>query len=234
VAILACPGIVNGIIADPGAPAFRQSSGVIAKVIDGALSIIGTDQDDLLNVYQINSQSFLVEGIGGTTINGSTESIVFQSAQVLSVDLGRGNDTITFEGYFGKRRLGVALILNTGIGDDTITFTNFIGTELFAVSTGDGRDQVNIFGSSFYDTTMFDLGRGEDTLVLRSSGFHGDATITGGLDIDILDALMLTEFGIQDLLVEDFEIGDINLQPLMFQRKPVDVRWHRNHHAFVV
>ena len=226
-------GVANGFITDPGAPAYRQPSSVIVEVVDGALSITGTDQDDLLHVYQINSQTFIVEGIGGTTINGSNDRAIFRFAQALSVDLGLGNDNITFEGYFGKRRLGASLLLNTGEGDDEVTFDSFIGTDQVLVATEGGQDRLNILSSSFYGSSVFDLGDDDDELFLHRSGFHGNATINGGLDTDTLDALMLTESGIQDLLVEGFETGNINPQPLMLRRKPANVHWHKKHHAFV-
>jgi len=149
------------------------------------IQINGNSSDNNFAIGQSGSTLIISEGTGSLSISGDALGFAAGS-EVIEVNGGRGNDTITINsinnvGFFVLRVNGdagtdtisgagalvgnVPVIIDGGLGDDTLTGTT-------------GAD--SIFGSEGIDT--IDAQGGEDTV----SGGDGDDIIGGGDGNDVL------------------------------------------------
>ena len=165
----------------------------------------GDDEANQLEIIQTPDGRTIAVGSDGTTINGSTDTLVIaESGDViddLRIRLGDGDDVILIDGVTVADDLSIAAgrgddavgLLRTTVGDD-LTVRGYRGELQFSLDlseVGDdlrvsgGRDDalIVIDGSTVGDDTFLRTGRGDDTIVVRGSTHADDVYVfTGGGD----------------------------------------------------
>jgi Ca2+-binding RTX toxin-like protein len=168
------------------------------------IQINGDASDNNFAIGQSGSTLVISEGTGSLSISG--DALGFASgSEVVEVNGGRGNDTITINdinnvGFFVLRVNGdagtdtitgagalignVPVIIDGGLGDDTLTGTtgrdSILGSE--GVDTIDAREGADTVSGGDGDDIIAG-GDGNDTL----RGDAGNDSVVGGLGDDLLD-----------------------------------------------
>ena len=168
------------------------------------IQINGDSSDNNFAIGQSGSTLIISEGTGSLSISG--DALGFASgSEVVEVNGGRGNDTITINdinnvGFFVLRVNGdagtdtitgagalignVPVIIDGGLGDDTLTGTtgrdSILGSE--GVDTIDAREGADTVSGGDGDDIIAG-GDGNDTL----RGDAGNDSVVGGLGNDLLE-----------------------------------------------
>lgn len=88
------------------------------QLMGDTLNITGDDVSNTVVVRQLDADSFSIEGLNGTTINGNS-SIKLDGINNIDVDLGQGNDQLLIEGINDyQQRMEGDLNIDMGIGKD--------------------------------------------------------------------------------------------------------------------
>ena len=115
------------------------------------------DGNDTLNIKDttINSIRFIKTGGGDDTVHvtNSTISNIDDIDGLTGVNLGEGNNTITFD---GNSKL-INTNLGAGAGDDTISMTNGTKVTNSKILMGDGENTLNITRDSTEDNSDINL-----------------------------------------------------------------------------
>ena len=152
---------------------------VTAQFADHVLTITGDQGDNKIALYSDESETLWLEGLKGTTINGSTERFSFvPGIYIFGIDIqmSEGDNAVDVRphaGWIGD------LWISTGTGDDKVTV---IGGDLSVfVKTDGGKDKILIEDVVTYKVRV-DAGDGRDKVVLRNtdtadSGFYVGTTV---------------------------------------------------------
>jgi hypothetical protein len=101
------------------------------------------------------------------------------------VTTGRDADAVTLT----NASVGRGLRIDTGAARDSVVLQFSVvddGAETL-VQTGDGEDDVLLFGMEFEDDVVVDTGDDDDDLVVEDTDLHEDFRFDGGADFDELD-----------------------------------------------
>jgi hypothetical protein len=154
---------------------------VTAVVEDGDLRITGDAEDNLIDVTVVNGD-IVVQGVDGTTINGSSDPFVaFAGTTTIAGDfrarLRGGDDTLrllgpltisgrtSVEDHRGATRLGIT----------DVTFERDI-----RVTTGRAADEVSIAGSTFGRDLKINADGGDNLVSIFESTVEDRTSISAG------------------------------------------------------
>lgn len=172
--------------------------------IEGSVAVTNGDGFDS---FDVGGTTFAVTGAGNVTIangiGGGTTTIAAGAGSIggkLTVTATDGADVVELT----RLTMTGATAINTGNGNDTIDVDNSTFNGLFGVVTGAGADRVLIEDGSVNDgvSTVYNaavnvnVGGGDDQVLIGVIGdandfgdFNAGVTLTGGLDLDIVQAL---------------------------------------------
>lgn len=155
---------------------------VAAVVEDGDLTLTGDREDNLVDVMVVNGD-IVVQGVDGTTINGSSDPFVaFAGTTTIAGEfearLRGGDDTLRLFGpltvtgttsvrdHRGTTRLGVTEVtferdvrVSTGRDADQLSFAGSTFEGDLKVKAGSGDNLVSIYESTVDDRTSISAGR---------------------------------------------------------------------------
>lgn len=152
--------------------------------IDGNLTLTGDGANNGIAVFT-DTRGVVVQPIGGTTLNGSTDAIViaggiaFLAGDLLIPSLGEGDDFLCIEDL---RIIGETDITSTP-GDDIVVINNVDFDLLVDIDVGMGNDTIDLSGTTADIAIRVSLGDGDDVFV----GSEGQDIVSGGAGIDIID-----------------------------------------------
>ncbi len=155
-------------------------AGNVAAVVDGGdLTLTGDEADNSVKVTVVDGD-IVVQGIDGTTINGSSDPFVaFAGTTTIGGDfessLGRGADTLRLTGPLtvtGRTRVtDTSGATQVGITDATIDGAVHI-------RTGQADDNVSITGSTFGSTLTIIAGGGQNLVSVFDTTVAGNVSVT--------------------------------------------------------
>lgn len=168
--------------------------------VDGGIAadtiVVSQSGDDVLVTLNSVNSLFPLSQVDNVIINGrdSNDTVTYTLDKPVTIDGGRGDDTITSRGILG----GAPMNVNGSSGDDTITVEDagevFIrgwagndtitanSTGITDIQGGVGNDTLTADGASHIDV---DGGDGDDTITANNVG---SAIIYGGADNDTIVA----------------------------------------------
>lgn len=167
-------------------PRHALAGNVFASVTDGNLLLGGDDADNLVEIRVVDG-AVVVNGLDGTTVNGSTSFRVATGNTLngkVSAFFYRGNDRLVL-------RSGVTVAdsveFHGGLGNDELGL-EAVTVRGSVVANGDaGGDTVAMNGTTIRGTFRFIGGSGNDTLSLRSATINGSVAMAGGNGDDLAD-----------------------------------------------
>lgn len=191
-------------------------SNVSVSLRNGDLRITGDDNDNEVKVTQ-NTNAIVVEGLSGTTINGSNlliiatsevpddvrvsfaaggENMLILNQMIVGDDVnikgGREADTI----YFGRGTVADDINIRTGNGPDNIYVTAMDVEDLLSINTGSGRDKIVVGGTAAAAGALkVNAGQGSDEIFLTKLNVQGDTNLIAGAGND-------------DVFSSSFQTGD--------------------------
>jgi hypothetical protein len=163
--------LANGVIVDPGGPAFIPPPNPGVKVVDRVLQIVGTARADVVGVARLFGQLLIT----ATFLPGGLRVLPASGIDRVEVRLREGNDLLIVAG-----NVGVPAILDGGEGDDLI----YGGGGAAILLGGGGTDRLT--GGSGRNVIIG--GTGRDQL---SGGAASDLLIAGTTSYDANDAALL-------------------------------------------
>jgi len=164
----------------------RLLSGNVTVTADADLNaqLIGDKRNNAIVITLDSSGGYLVSGVNGTTVNGVPAVVInTPSAMNFNIDLGSGNDQISFDGVTSGAFATQALTIATGKGNDIVTLSGTTHAGAINLSTGDGNDAVVLSGIHGTGDLSMLTGKGNDTVSIAStSQIDGNATLDAGKD----------------------------------------------------
>jgi hypothetical protein len=161
-------------------------SGNVTVTADANLNaqIVGDKGNNQIVITLNSGGGYLITGLKGTKVNGSPAvSINTQSAMNITVNLGAGNDRITFDGSAasGGAFATQALSVDTGKGNDIVTVSGTTHFGSVALSTGDGNDSVVLDSIHVTNDLSILTGKGNDAVAIATATqVDGNASIDAG------------------------------------------------------
>jgi hypothetical protein len=117
-----------------------------------------------------------VRGRNGTTVNGLT-AVLFEAPRRIDVDLGEGNDVISFGAIRNRRRVRVDL----GPGDDRCEFFACVLKGRTKIIGGPGDDELFAGSSTQFGRSLrVSMDDGADTVHLEDSAIQGRSRVFTG------------------------------------------------------
>jgi Ca2+-binding RTX toxin-like protein len=207
-----------------------------AGTVTSIETVLGTQLNDVIvanaggdNLHGNGGDDTLEGGFGEDNIFGDAgnDTIIVRAGEFLdNVDGGTGTDTYDVSALSALDYSGATidfasgLITTTFAADGSVTIT---GIEIYR--DGEGGNTIldlffdlTIFAGGGNDTVIenslggndrFDLGSGNDVLVINNTGIGGGDVFDGGNDIDRIDYSAIT-FAAGDLVVIDLSVGRIS------------------------
>ena len=179
----------HGLLSDPD----RVPGNVRVRVWGRDLRIDGDKHANAIRVYAAPNGDVLVEGLGGTTVNGQTAAFVAFAGvggvvpDDVRINLGRGDDFVCLA------NLSIAddLDIDTGRGIDVVSLAGVAVGDDLKIDTGKGGDFVDLTGVTIGDDALFFSGSGDDALVLHATQFGDDLSLwtDGGDDSILMDGV---------------------------------------------
>ena len=149
-------------------PKILLAGNVEVERTGAGLKVTGDVQSNAIEIRQVNAETVVVHGIGGTTINGSALSPLFA--------LGKGNVKLNF----------------AQDGNDTVYFIS-AGPDLELSKVqgrfGAGNDEVYFINANTAKQVGLKLGAGENVVDSRTSSLRGRVTVQAGQDNDVVSLL---------------------------------------------
>jgi hypothetical protein len=165
----------------------------------GRLSLTGDDTSSAIAIRssELASDHYVIEGLDGALINGST-SRLFGGVTRIEVDLGGGDDALllTARAENGPVLDPVfpALSVQDAAGDDLVVFDHVSMVGKVGVELGTGADTIAVFVSTLAAAVRFSTGDGSDaTFVGLSSWVRAklQANLGSGDDVAVVDNTLL-------------------------------------------
>ncbi len=141
-------------------------------------SIVGDNKSNAIEITLDSGGGYRITGVDGTKVNGvPVVAIRTQSAMKFAIDMGNGNDRVSFNGTFATQLLSIS----TGNGNDIVSLSGTTHFGDIAIQTGNGKDSVSFGSIHGAGALSVDTGTGNDSIsVTAPSQVDGTATITGG------------------------------------------------------
>jgi hypothetical protein len=154
---------------------------VTAVVDDGDLTLTGDADDNLVDVMVVNGD-IVVQGVDGTTINGSSDPFVaFAGTTTIAGDfkarLGSGDDTLRL---FGPLTVAGTTHVRDHRGATRLGITEATFEGDVRVSTGRDADELSIAGSTFAGDLKIKSGSGDNLVSIYESTVDGRTSISAG------------------------------------------------------
>lgn len=185
---------------------------VSVDVVGGDLRITGDAQGNEIAVRASSESpdSFVVEGLNGTRINGQAGSEFFDGViDDVRINMRNGDNLVLLTtrqvDAGGTANFGISDVtvrtgngsdlvvvvgndfqvnddfrLNTGAGDDAVFFEDGHVTDQLRINTGSGSDWLEFNRATVEGRTMVNSGSGEDTLSLTNTEFGERAVFNMG------------------------------------------------------
>lgn len=137
-------------------PRLLMSGNVTVEVKDGWLNILGDRSANQITIDQTDlpsGQFRISAGDADTTINGSSQSQVFEGVRDVRVDLGEGDDKLSLTGL-------------SSIGHARIDM-------------GNGADDLKLSNSAIDGGFWLQLGEGNDSFLAKETTFRGSVRVWG-------------------------------------------------------
>ena len=157
------------------------------RLLAGNVTVVGSDEftatltgDKKSNAIEVRldgSDGYLIRGLKNTRINGKSELVLRSPTAVfMNVNLGKGNDAVTFIGAFNTQSVKI----ETGDGNDRVRTTAVSHFGDLSVSTGKGDDDVALSDVHVTGNLAIDLGRDKDQVAFSAVQVDGNAAVRGG------------------------------------------------------
>jgi hypothetical protein len=156
------------------------SGNVTASLAAGNLAIIGDAGNNLIAVTQYAFGDLLIQGLGGTTVNGQPV-LYFRGANLAQATFAMqgGADQMQIQNL----RLAGSLNIDLGDGNDTAWLTNISAGASFTVLGGAGDDSV--FANYVTAASLgLDGGIGANSLSLGQVNVVGNLNVVSGTGTD--------------------------------------------------
>jgi hypothetical protein len=165
----------------------RSMLSVTAFLSGTKLEIIGTPANESVQAYQ-SGVKWIVQGIAGTKVNGSTAAQKFSGVTDMVAALGAGNDYLqVFNGTLSGQL--TVVYEPTDTGTKTTILTNL---KLGSVQVANFTDGSNIIAATGIRTSAggadFDTGNGNDAISLANLNLVGNLQVTAGNGINVIVA----------------------------------------------
>jgi hypothetical protein len=182
-------------------PPIQGAGNIAASVKKGKLQIAGDAQGNAFRIMQIDDDSYRIEGIDQTTINGQAFVVLDLVTKGWTIDLGQGADTLFLGAVNSPINVRGKLVIDTGqnsSASDSIHLTRvavqgkttietnsqplaakivdavFQGN--FNLETGVAADdEVTFDGTWFRQRVQINLAEGNDLLTMRNTRCDSDA-----------------------------------------------------------
>jgi hypothetical protein len=154
---------------------------VTAVVEDGDLRITGDAEDNLVDVMVVNGD-IVVQGVDGTTVNGSSDPFVaFAGTTTIAGDLEArlrgGDDTLRL---FGPLTVAGRTSVRDHRGVTRLGITDVTFARDVRVTTGRGADEVSIAGSTFARDLRINADGGDNLVSIFESTVEDRTSISAG------------------------------------------------------
>ncbi len=154
-------------------------SGNVTVTTDADLNarIVGDNKSNAIEITLDSGGGYRITGVDGTKVNGvAVVAIRTQSAMKFAIDMGNGNDRVSFNGTFATQLLSIS----TGNGNDIVSLSGTTHFGDIAIQTGNGKDSVSLGSIHGTGALSVDTGTGNDSITVAApSHVDGDARITG-------------------------------------------------------
>ena len=173
-------------------PRVLLSGNVIATVAHGAVSIVGDDAANVVEVTVLDNGMVQVAGLDGTLVNGlGSPAYVTGNSGNIRIDLKGGDNDVTVTGGVPDALISGNLFIKTSSGEDYVGVAGLTVLGKVTIFTGRGCDTVCLgsivrgSGDQYPtgDDTLFEgavkvkTGAGDDTVAL---GAHRSSPSPGG------------------------------------------------------
>lgn len=156
-------------------------AGNVAASAGEVLELRGDDTANQVRITQDASDSILIEGLNGTTINGQS-SVRFDGSDLEKVDikLFGGSDSLTVHNL----RSSVDQNIEMDRGNDTVVLNGVIAGANLSVKTDDGFDRVFATGVRTGGDFFLETGQGRSLVAISGTEVGKTLTVIGGDSID--------------------------------------------------
>jgi hypothetical protein len=182
-------------------PPVAGAGNVTASVKNGSLKITGNAQGNAFQITQVDGDSYRIEGIDRTTINGRAFVVMDRVTKDWTIDLGRGADTMFLGAANSPVNVRGKLVIeagdssasdliqltrvtvqgNTTIETDSQRLTAKIVDAVFQgdfnLKTSAADDEVAVEGTQFRKKVKINLDGGSDLLTIRNTRFDSDTEL---------------------------------------------------------
>ncbi|MCA9073134.1 MAG: hypothetical protein KDA84_29630, partial [Planctomycetaceae bacterium] len=181
----------HGLLDNPN----RVPGDIKVRVKNGTLDVKGDKHDNAFRIITALNGDVIVEGLGGTTLNGQAEPLlVFTAGQVfddLRIDTKDGQDFVCLSHLV----ISDDLTIHTGGETDAVSLVNVdVGGKL-TIHTNGGGDFIDVTNTSAERNTKLLSGSGGDQIAIVSSHFSEDLTV-------------LTDGGDDTIELSDVSVGE--------------------------
>ncbi|MCX5654026.1 MAG: LEPR-XLL domain-containing protein [Planctomycetota bacterium] len=126
-------------------PRVLLSGNVVATVAHGAVSIIGDDASNVVEVTVLANGMVGVAGLDGTLVNGlAAPAYVTGNSGDILIDLKGGDNAVTITGGVTDALIFGNLSIKTGRGNDVVGVAGLTVVGNVIISTGQGSDTVSL------------------------------------------------------------------------------------------
>ncbi|MEL6107445.1 MAG: dockerin type I domain-containing protein [Planctomycetota bacterium] len=185
----------------PSFPDGRVFGGDVTFVFaDGNLTLSGDDENNGVAVFG-DERGVVIQPIGGTTLNGSSEAVVIVEGvqtidgELVVTTLGLGDDLLCLENL----RITRTTDITSTPGDDVVLASGVDFDQLVRLDVGSGDDVIDLTGSTSDIGFQVSLGDGDDLFLGSDSpdfvsggagadtiyGAGGDDRLTGDAGADV-------------------------------------------------
>ena len=135
-----------------------------ASVTSGRLELDGDSKGNVVEIRQLDPDSFEIRGVG-TTVNGSNTFVANNVSNDFLIELGRGDDIVRFFSVSVPRHLTVIM----GKGIDKAEATSLAVGGDTEINVGSDADEITVNGSTFTGKCEFHFNNGNDKLHFANS-----------------------------------------------------------------
>ena len=161
---------------------------VVTTLTGSSLVVTGDRSADAVTIEEAPG-GLTVTGFGGTLVDGSSDVVTIPGVERLTVKLGDGNDRLTLTNVTLPRGFDLRL----GRGNDSV-FVERASAGSSRIRTGNGYDDVIVFGVSRFDSLAVETSNGNDFVEVDDTFVSGDLKIDTGSDEDDV-TVFATEVG---------------------------------------
>jgi hypothetical protein len=176
--------VVSLLLGAPPAPA-SAAGDVTAKMVQGRLIVTGDDQGNqvLIDGFGQPANTYLVTGLGGTTINSAPDFLATGVTADVVVRFRGGDNTVlvvdTLANPFPK-----GLKISSGKGMDFVFVLDVSVTNALRITTKSGDDLIVVDSSFAGGDLLLRTGAGADDVFVEAGGIAGRARLSAGPGAD--------------------------------------------------